>query len=254
MLERTELEAADGTVIKLSQAVEASPANKSIRRGELMTRLRGCEDLADEAGMVGLFTTNTAPSRFHSVGGANPKYDGSTPRDSQDWLCKTWAACRAKLKREGVRFFGFRVAEPHHDGCAHWHMLLWCEPEQAAKLRAVMHKWWRLDEGTEEGAAKRRCLIKTMDKGGAAGYVAKYVAKNIDDAGAVGDEGHDEGGSAARVEAWASAWGIRQFQAFGQPPITVWRELRRVEAQAVQGASPAMRAAHEAVSTVSASC
>lgn len=260
MLDRTEIEAADGTVINLRAAFDASTSNKGIRRGELMTRIRGCEEWASAAGMVGLFTTNTAPSRFHSVGGTNPKYDGSTPRDSQNWLCKTWAACRSKLKREGVRFFGFRVAEPHHDGCAHWHMLLWCDAEHVSTLRAVMHKWWRLDEGDEEGAGKRRCLIKTMEKGGAAGYVAKYVAKNIDDFGAVGVEGHrDElesddsaqgdmfGGNAKRVEAWASAWGIRQFQAFGQPPITAWRELRRVEPQAVQGASQSMRKAHEAV-------
>lgn len=258
MMEATEIEDADGNAITLKAAFDASTSAKPIRRGELMTRMRGCEEFAMAVGMVGLFTTNTAPSRFHSQGGRNPKYDGSTPRQSHEWLCKTWQACRSKLARERIGYFGFRVAEPHRDGCAHWHMLLWVRPEEASRFKTIMHSWWRRDEGDEKGAAEHRCMIKDMEPGGASGYVAKYVAKNIDDVGAVGDEGHRDdwegednaqgdlfGGNALRVEAWATDWGIRQFQAFGQPPVTVWRELRRIES--VEGGSEAMKDAHWAV-------
>lgn len=295
MLEATEIEDAAGQVITLAQAAEASTANKAIRRGELMTRIRGCEEWSDAAGMVGLFTTNTAPSRFHPQtmhGGANPKHRGdfgpvqpNTPKDAQAWLCKTWARCRAALaryrdrgmwcagcgkgkrgrtmfgadlQRTGLQWYGFRVAEPHHDGCPHWHMLLWCKPEDMAGLRRTIRAAWLAENGDELGAAEHRFSSKPLERGGAAGYVAKYISKNIDDAGAVGAEGHRDTdqngqtdmlghGKAGRVEAWAAAWGIRQFQALGQPPVTVWRELRRINGQMVTGAHPDIVAAHAAV-------
>lgn len=313
-LERTELEAAtpgqDGKpeIITLWQALEASTSNPQIRRGELMTRIKGAEQWAAARGMVGLFTTNTAPSRFHAThhkGGRNHRYTGDesrpgagdygppqdhSPREAQGWLCRTWARARSALARyraprrigctvcgrnragqtlfgadlhdRGVPFFGFRVAEPHHDGCPHWHMLLFVDKTKAQALQAVMRSYWLADHPDEPGADVHRFKAVPIDphKGDAAGYIAKYIAKNIDDAGAVGAEGHrdeaggeqieidEAGGSKARrVLAWASAWGIRQFQAIGQPPVTVWRELRRVDASAAQGASPAIKAAHAAV-------
>ena len=252
MLEATELEDKAGEIITLAQASDAGTSNKAIRRGELMTRIRGCEEWAEAAGMVGVFTTNTCPSRFHAqtmYGGPNVKHLGATPRDAQAWLCKTWAKARAALQRQAVRFYGFRVAEPHHDGCPHWHMLLWASPAQMAQLQATMRRYWLAEDGDEPGASEHRFKAKTLTAGGAAAYCAKYISKNIDDAGAVAAAGHHDTdhagqsdwvgiGKAQRVEAWASAWGIRQFQALGQPPVTVWRELRRVEADMAKGAAP----------------
>lgn len=288
-LERTEIESADGEIVTLLAAMQASTANPEIRRGELMTRIKGAEEWAAARGMVGMFTTNTLPSRFHAAhfkGGKNANYDGSTPRDGQAWLCKTWARSRSALARyreprrygcrgcgrrggqslfgadlyeRGLPFFGFRVAEPHHDGCPHWHMLLFVDRRHAEALRGLLRAYWLQDSGDEPGAEQHRFKAVEIDpkKGDAAGYVAKYIAKNIDDTGLAAhlDEadgvtleiGTASGNKARRVLAWASAWGIRQFQAVGQPPVTVWRELRRVDSDAVLGASYPMRQAHQAV-------
>lgn len=262
MLASTEIENEAGEVVTLKACFEASTSHKPLRRGELMTRIRGCEEWADERGMVGVFLTLTAPSRFHSQGGENVKYEGATPRDAQQWLCEQWGRARAALQRAGVEFYGFRVAEPHRDGCPHWHALVWVADNAAAvALCMLVRRYWLQWDENEAGAREHRCKAVRMHAGGASGYIAKYIAKNIDDVGAVGVEGHrDEwesdgsaqadlfGGTAARVDAWASTWGIRQFQALGQPPVTVWRELRRVdrerEAQAPLRVSFAMNGAH----------
>lgn len=171
----------------LAELASTSVSNKAIRRGELMTRIRGCEELADECGHPGLFLTLTTPSRFHSTlrnGRRNPKHDGSDPRQAQEWLCRMWARARAKLGRLDVRLYGFRVAEPHHDGCTHWHALFWFESEAAMqRAETVIREYWLSDDGGEPGAKEHRVNSKRMERGGAAGYVAKYVAKNIDDHG-----------------------------------------------------------------------
>lgn len=286
-LAATEIEDEAGQIITLAQAAGASVANKGIRRGELMTRIRGCEEWAEANGMAGLFTTHTLPSRFHRMTqgkkgqrpAPNPNWDGSTPRDGQAWQCAVWNrarnalarfkhgqwACRAKgcprsltkrLFGRGLPFFGFRVAEPHHDGCPHWHMLLWTAPEYRNALRRVLRAQWLRDEGDEPGAQRYRFNGKKMRAGGAAGYIAKYISKNIDDESetvdgvldpATGSRELFGGNVAKRVEAWAAARGIRQFQAIGQPPVTVWRELRRVEAATVLVAPDEVRRAHDAV-------
>ncbi|WP_325891089.1 replication endonuclease [Grimontia sp. NTOU-MAR1] len=126
--------------VSLKDMVLKSVANPAIRRMELMVRTRGCEDIANHFGLTGLFLTLTAPSRYHNTykkGGFIPHWSGSSPRDAQHYLNRTWAKIRAALARADIRWFGVRTAEPHHDGTPHWHLLLWTKPENVFRITKV---------------------------------------------------------------------------------------------------------------------
>lgn len=242
-MDSLEFENEFGQHFTMAQLAALSVANPAIRRGELMCRIAGFEAVALSAGHVGEFVTLTCPSEYHARlsgnGEENPKYAGHSPRDGQSYLNGIWAKIRAKLARQGVRLYGFRVAEPHHDACPHWHMLFFMGLGQVEAFRGVV-RGYALEACPEEaGAQENRVKFKAIDRarGSAAGYIAKYIAKNVDGVGVGLDlEGNPAIESAMRVDAWASAWGIRQFQQVGGPPVGVWRELRRIG----MGATPEM--------------
>lgn len=285
-----------GQEFQLSELVEKSNANPAIRRAELMVRIAGFETIAQDLGHCGEFMTLTCPSRFHRAhhisGSENSKYDGSTPREANAYLNQVWARIQAALKRENITIYGFRVVEPHHDGCPHWHGLFFMEQKHSKRFRQIVARYgcredreeldlcyfktnsdrqqrareiqaeqkargekaqslatisgsmkleadfwasadWRVFQGVNA-----RVDFKAINwkKGTAAGYIAKYIAKNIDGKNnygeSVGDDFESDGAlsaieTAERVDAWASLWGIRQFQQIGGAPVTVWRELRR---------------------------
>ena len=229
-----------GDRIALDEMVSRSNANPAIRRRELMTRMRGFEDVAEETGCVGQFFTMTAPSRFHAVyskGGFVTQWNGSSPKDTQRYLCKVWSKIRASLSREGIHVFGFRVVEPHHDGTPHWHMLLFMLPENVQRVCDIMARYAREEDAHEmntDESRKARFHVEAIDpeKGSATGYIAKYISKNIDGFALEGEKDDETGENmremAKAVSAWASRWRIRQFQQIGGAPVTVWRELRRL--------------------------
>lgn len=248
-----------GQTLTLGEIADKSVSNPKLRRGELMCRLRGFEEYAEAHGHVGMFFTISCPSKFHrshsQSGSENNKWNGSTPRDAARYLSALWARCRAEFIRGGVSVYGFRIAEPHHDGCPHWHILLFGGVLDLAAARLSLRAQALREDGAEAGATEHRFKAETIDpaKGSACGYLAKYISKNIDghaleadaDTGPQGsiDTGLTGSDSARRVDAWASTWGIRQFQQIGGPPVGVWRELRRLNVPAV---SETVEAAREA--------
>lgn len=233
-----------GQQMTLAEIAETGQANPANRRAELMTRIRGAEDWANRRDHAALFVTWTLPSNKHAVDSRTLKTGigrNVTPRDGQEWLCRQWARARANLKRNDINVYGLRVAEPHHDGTPHWHLLLFVPKDQRDQLDATLNRY-ALDGATDTARKKHACTIVDIDRsrGSATGYVAKYVAKAIDGhragyATTTEPDGKQQAieqepdEAAARVRAWASQWGIRQFQFMGLPNIGPWRELRRLD-------------------------
>jgi hypothetical protein len=210
-----------------------------------MTRLRGIEEEAKRKGFACEFLTLTCPSRMHPTKTVNaktgyriqnPKYDGTTPKEAQQYLVKVWARIRAEFKRKDINPVGFRITEPHGDACPHWHILLYIEPKKRIDMWQIAQDHASREDShelTSWQAKKARFDREFIDmhKGSGVAYVAKYISKNVSMDGLEDFESH-EGGSAAegveRVTAWARVWGIRQFQQQGGERVTVWRELRRI--------------------------
>lgn len=219
----------------LQQLSDLGVSNPEIRRSELMTRIRGFTDYAELRGHVGEFWTITLPSKYHAslskTGTMNPKYQNLTPREGQNRLVADWALVRSQFQKAGVEVYGFRVVEPHQDGTPHWHMLLFMRPEHRYKARQIYYEYAIRENRNEVfGREHVRFKAKPMNSGGAAGYIAKYISKNVDGHRVEKDlYGKDAVTSAQRIEAWAACWGIRQFQQLGGHSVTVWRDLRKLD-------------------------
>ncbi|WP_258405000.1 replication endonuclease [Shewanella psychrotolerans] len=181
----------------------------------------------------------------------NPNWNGATPLDAQEYLNLTFQRIRASLNRDKITPFGFRIAEPHHDGTPHWHLLLFIPMEQQQALVDTFEQYCLEEDGDEQGAKQRRFKVEYInpDKGSATGYVVKYVSKNIDGEGIDHDSyGKEAVTSAVRIKVWASCWGIRQFQQIGGVGVTQWRELRRLDAikdETLKWVEPIRKAADE---------
>ncbi|MAK44596.1 MAG: replication protein A [Spongiibacter sp.] len=232
-LDNTELENGAGKRLSLREIAEHSLSNPAVRNAEFMVRIKGFEQVSKLYSHVAQFFTLTCPSRFHPTlhtGEPNPNFDGSTVRDAQRWLQECWELIRAKLHRCGIRPYGFRIVEPHHDGTPHWHLLLFTAADDAQRLDQYIRHYMLREGG--KGAEKYRVKTEVIDpaKGSAVGYIAKYVSKNIDGKHLDTDlEGKPASEASKRITAWARTWKIRQFQQIGGPSVQVWRELRRIK-------------------------
>jgi len=234
---------ATGETIGLDELIANSQANPANRRAAMMVRSKGIENHARAADHQAVFLTITAPSRLHErhkTGAAVAQSEGADPRQVHAYLCRVWQRAMRKIKNLGLTAYGLRIVEPHHDGCPHWHALVFTKPADVAPLVAIFRAYALADSPDEPGAAEHRFTVEHIDpaKGSALGYVAKYVSKSIDGEGV--DQDHETGttgsDAARRIVTWARLWGIRQFQFFGLPPITPFRELYRHNGDGIEGA------------------
>lgn len=237
----------DGDTLDMEDVVNASNSNPAHRRNEMMTCVKGLELIAEMRGDCAVFYTITCPSRFHATlnnGRPNPKWTSATVRQSSDYLVDTFAAFRKAMHKAGLRWYGVRVAEPHHDGTVHWHLLCFMRKKDRRSITALLRKFAiredREELGTNTGPRFKSELINPR-KGTPTSYIAKYISKNIDGRGLAKEISKETGrslrDSAEHVCAWASLHRVQQFRFFGIPGRQAYRELRLLAGQAarVQG-------------------
>lgn len=249
-IELMAIESENCDVLDLKTVIDSSQSNPANRRHELMTRIAGCQEYAESNDHVAIFITMTAPSRFHRLRQhgkywvENGNFDGATPRDAHAWLSKSWELFRAWADYRALTYYGMRVVEPHQDGTPHWHAVFFMPLEQVKAFVGGLQSYQFREQADlyfESGdpktkAMKARFDAKMIDKtaGGAVAYLAKYISKNVD--------GHQLDGlvdldnkraklqeTVKNVTAWSRTFCFRQFQFQKTPPVTVWRELRRIQ-------------------------
>ncbi|HHQ6009570.1 TPA: replication endonuclease [Enterobacter hormaechei subsp. steigerwaltii] len=242
-----ELVNADGDTLDMEDVVNASNSNPAHRRNEMMACVKGLELIAEMRSDCAVFYTITCPSRFHATlnnGRPNPKWTSETVRQSSDYLVEMFAAFRKAMHKAGLRWYGIRVAEPHHDGTVHWHLLCFMRKKERRTITALLRKFAiredREELGNNTGPRFKSELINPR-KGTPTSYIAKYISKNIDGRGLAKEVSKETGrslrDSAEHVTAWASLHRVQQFRFFGIPGRQAYRELRLLAGQAgrVQG-------------------
>ncbi|MDM3310865.1 replication endonuclease [Citrobacter sp. Cb223] len=239
-----ELVNADGDTLDMEEVVNASSSNPAHRRNEMMACVKGLELIAEMRGECAVFYTIACPSRFHATlnnGRPNPKWTSETIRQSSNYLVETFAAFRKAMHKAGMRWYGVRVAEPHHDGTVHWHLLCFMRKKERRAITAMLRKFAiredREELGSNTGPRFKSELINPR-KGTPTSYIAKYISKNIDGRGLAGEISKETGKSlrdnAENVNAWASLHRVQQFRFFGIPGRQAYRELRLLAGQAAR--------------------
>lgn len=234
----------DGDTLEMEDVVNASASNPAHRRNEMMACVKGLELIAEMRDDCAVFYTITCPARFHATlhnGRPNPKWSSATVRQSSDYLVNTFAAFRKAMHKAGLRWYGVRVAEPHHDGTVHWHLLCFMRKKDRRSITSMLRKFAiredRKELGSNTGPRFKSELINPR-KGTPTSYIAKYISKNIDGRGLANEISRETGKSlrdnAEHVNAWASLHRVQQFRFFGIPGRQAYRELRLLAGQAAR--------------------
>ncbi|EOJ5692586.1 replication endonuclease, partial [Escherichia coli] len=263
------LENEDGFTIDLETVYYAGVSNPVHRKAEMMATMKGLELLAEARGDKAVFLTVTCPSKYHATtenGHPNPKWNGATMRDSSDYLVNTFfAAVRKKLNRDGLRWYGIRTVEPHHDGTVHWHMMVFAHPEEIDSIVAITRDIAIQEDRHELGddiTPRFKAEYVDGSKGTPTSYIATYIGKNLDSRAVDGIDpktgkprvDHETGKSMAesveRAIGWARLHRVRQFQFFGIPSRQVWRELRRLASQMARNPEGPQRLKDDAMDAV----
>ena len=197
------------------------------RFAEIFIQVSSLDAYAKQLDYKPLFITFTAPARFHPKPSKGvSSWDGSTPKDSNDYLKGLWNAFRKDIHRHKIEMNGFWAVEPHKDQCFHKHALMYVNKKHYDELVILINKHFRHSEN-----AVRIEEIDTK-KSKATSYVMKYLTKsfNMDFElkGGVLNVDKLEISNHKKVRAVQALWSVRRYAMFGvKNTLSLWRELKR---------------------------
>lgn len=224
---------------------------RKAKRAQLYAFVRAMEWVGQQLDMTPFFVTFTLPGDWHSYSVGERAKDGSYPhqRVNRDWtpahgpqaqkdeLNRRWGLLRSNLaKIPSLRaYFGQLGPEPHMEGTAHAHVILWLPTrfERRGQSRATRYLLLRLLKTIAPGRESDLEVIDKKKGAAPASYVMQYVMKSLDDpevdppTGEAPDgEEHLVGEASERYRAWASARQMRRMRTLGlHGSVRIWQRL-----------------------------
>lgn len=130
------------------------------RFNEYYMQVKALEALAQQQNKSALFITLTCPPKMHP----NPKmgnnsYDGTAIVEACHFLNHRWRAVLRRFSQYGIKLsdnnnaFGFKIIEPHQDGCPHLHILLFTHE---SNFKAVVQEVAKACDYRDELTKNRR--------------------------------------------------------------------------------------------------
>ncbi len=184
-LENFSVDFADTSINMLDNTYSAN-LNPKKYFSEINNRVNTMVANAKDKGLLPVFVTLTAPSKFHR------KYeDGNyvvNPNETSKALTQIWNKFTnlqvfQKMKKElGFGLTYFRVYEPHKSGVPHLHALVFLPACYILPVKKKFLEYFKNKDkwGANHGGIGFR-YTWYKEKGGAVGYVMKYILKTFED-------------------------------------------------------------------------